>query len=76
MTARAAIVDRITDRIQFLAGAAPTVTTVPLLGHWIDGLDLMDLGLWLEDEFELSSDLPLTSTVDTIADLVMAKSSL
>lgn len=69
---RADIVARITDQVQFLTGTTPYGPSAPLFGYWLDHWDMVDLGMWLEDEFELPADLPPNCTIDTIADLVMA----
>ena len=77
MTARAEIVARILDRVQFVTGAAPQTiaTDKPLLGQaQIDSLDVFELEFELEGEFGLSAalDLKPDSTVDSIADAVIA----
>lgn len=84
MTTRAAIVDRITDRIQFLMNYPPDLIVLdkPLLGQGfghmeIDNVDLIEIAMAIEDEFDVERpfDIPLDSTVDTIADLVMDRAN-
>lgn len=75
MTARPEIVARICDRLQFITGAAPDV-----IAHdkslteqaGITSLDLFDLELDVEDEFDVRIEFPGDWTIDSIADAVIA----
>ena len=77
MTARAEIVARILDRVQFVGAVDPQTiaTDKPLLEDpRIDSLDVVELELDIEDDFDLPCgiDIGLHSTVDSIADAVIA----
>jgi acyl carrier protein len=74
MTARAAIVDRILDRVQFLIGPAPNEIAHdrPLLGQArIDSLDVVEISMAVEEEFGITLDNPNDSwSIESIAEMV------
>lgn len=83
MTARADIVARITDRIQFLTGAAPDALAHdrPLIGQRISIsvitiFEIAEIENSIEDEFAIGDgtldDLPVDWSIDKIADAVIA----
>lgn len=76
MTARADVIARITDRVQFLTAAAPGAIAHdrPLVGQEdIDSLDLAEIEFHVEGEFGIPQlDLPADCTIDSIADAVIA----
>jgi acyl carrier protein len=75
MTARADVVARIADKIQFLTGIDPAslVHDKPVIGQaGVDSLDLMEIGMAIEEEFALTLETTPDTTIDSIADAVMA----
>jgi len=74
MTARDEIVARITDAIQLIRPIDPAALShdKPLLGQRIDSLDLIDLGMAIEEQFGVDVVMSDHVTVEDIADAVIA----
>lgn len=76
MTARAAIIARIADVVQFVSGVAPDTIAhdKPLLGQaHIDSLDLAEIEFSVESEFAIAElGAGADASIDSIADAVIA----
>lgn len=74
MTARAAILDRIFDRVQFHTGCAPEAFNIhaPLFGQEsIDSLDVVEISMSVEEEFGVTLDTPSDDwSINSIAEMV------
>jgi acyl carrier protein len=73
---RAEVVTRIADRVQYVTGIdlADLAHDKPLMGQgYCDSLDLAELAFRLEEDFAiLEIPMPADSTIEKIADAVMA----